>query len=127
MCVGGFKKDLQSKLHTISFFSPTDTMSLLNFVSLVLIATMLSTASAQGGIASCCRKASSTQIHRDLLKNYYVQEQPACALQIVVFTTLRGKKICSDPTNLWTKTSMAYLDGKNWQRQNLTSHRRRHH
>ncbi|XP_035026704.1 monocyte chemotactic protein 1B-like [Hippoglossus stenolepis] len=103
-------------------------MTLLNFVSLVLVATMVSTASAQGGIASCCRNVSSTQIQRDLLKNYYVQEQPACARQIVVFTTLKGKRICSDPTNLWTQMSMAYLDGKNWHRQNLTSHgRRRRH
>ncbi|XP_060941069.1 monocyte chemotactic protein 1B-like [Limanda limanda] len=101
-------------------------MTLLNFVSIVLIATMLTTASAQGGIASCCRKTSSRQFHRDLLKSYYVQEQPACPLQVVVFTTLKGKKICSDPTSLWTKTSMAYLDGKNWQMQKLTSQRSHH-
>lgn len=37
------------------------------------------------------------------------------------FTTLKGKRICAGPGKVWTKTSMAYLDGKNWQIQRVTS------
>ncbi|XP_062285445.1 monocyte chemotactic protein 1B-like [Scomber scombrus] len=91
-------------------------MTSLTFVSLFLLA-IVSTASAQGGIASCCRTVSNTQIHREQLKSYYVQHKTSCPLHAVVFTTMRGKRICSDPEKVWTSTSMAFLDGKNWQHQ----------
>ncbi|KAM9349417.1 monocyte chemotactic protein 1B-like [Symphorus nematophorus] len=97
-------------------------MTSLTFVSLLLVAVMLSSASAQGGIGSCCRILSSTQIHRDSLKNYYIQHRPSCPIHAVVFTTLKGKRICSDPDKLWAMTSMAYLDGKNWRRNRAINH-----
>uniref|UniRef100_A0A8C2XM72 C-C motif chemokine n=1 Tax=Cyclopterus lumpus TaxID=8103 RepID=A0A8C2XM72_CYCLU len=87
------------------------------FVSLLLLTIVVSTASAQGGIASCCRELSNTQIQRVLLKSYYKQYTPSCPIHAVVFTTLKGKRICADPGKVWTKTSMAYLVGKNWQLQ----------
>lgn len=37
-----------------------------------------------GGIASCCRAISTTQIHRDLLESYYVQHEIPCLLNAVV-------------------------------------------
>nr|QZC92291.1 chemokine (C-C motif) ligand 32 [Sebastes schlegelii] len=95
-------------------------MTSLAFVSLLLVAIVVSTASAKGGIASCCRKLSKTQIHRDLLKSYYKQDTQSCPIYAVVFTTLKGIRICGDPDRVWTKTSMAYLDGKDWQRQHST-------
>ncbi|CAI5641525.1 unnamed protein product [Oreochromis niloticus] len=75
----------------------------------------------QDGISSCCQRTSNTQIHRDLLKSYYIQQPPLCSIPAVVFTTISGRRICSDSTKTWTQTSMAYLDGKNWQKQNSTS------
>nr|XP_019962813.1 PREDICTED: monocyte chemotactic protein 1B-like [Paralichthys olivaceus] len=95
-------------------------MTCLTFLLLVLVTTMVSTASAQGGIASCCRRILNTEVHRDRLKNYYVQQQPSCLLRIVVFKTIKGKRICSDPNNQWTKSSMAYLDEKNGHSQHIT-------
>ncbi|KAM7400858.1 hypothetical protein PAMA_005170 [Pampus argenteus] len=95
-------------------------MTGLTIVSLFLLTILVSTASAQGGIASCCRVLSSTQIHRELLRSYYIQHKSSCPIQAVVFTTLRGRRICSDHAKIWTKTSMAFLDGKNWQRQHTT-------
>uniref|UniRef100_A0A3Q1GWV5 C-C motif chemokine n=1 Tax=Acanthochromis polyacanthus TaxID=80966 RepID=A0A3Q1GWV5_9TELE len=92
-------------------------MTSLSFISLFLLTVMVSTASAQGGIGNCCRKFSDKQIHRDLLKEYYIEDSASCPLHAVVFTRMRGSRICSDPTLLWTQTSMAYLDGKNWQKQ----------
>ncbi|XP_029309667.1 monocyte chemotactic protein 1B-like [Cottoperca gobio] len=95
-------------------------MTSLAFVSLLLVAIMVSTTSAKGGIANCCRRLSTTQIQRDGLKSYYKQYKSACPIHAVVFTTLKNMKICSDPKKLWTKTSMAYIDRKNWQHKRST-------
>ncbi|RVE61883.1 hypothetical protein OJAV_G00173640 [Oryzias javanicus] len=91
------------------------------FFSLVLVALLLSSVSAHGGISSCCLKTSRTQVQRDFLKKYYVQRPPSCSLHVVVFTTIKNVRICANPKSIWTLTSMAYLDGKNWlQSQNTT-------
>ncbi|KAM6919832.1 monocyte chemotactic protein 1B-like [Lycodopsis pacificus] len=95
-------------------------MASLSFLSLLLVTIMVSTASAQGGIASCCLKLSRTQVHREQLKSYYKQFKPSCPVHAVIFKTVKEKRICSDPENVWTKTSMAYLDGKDWQIQHAT-------
>nr|XP_033507379.1 monocyte chemotactic protein 1B-like [Epinephelus lanceolatus] len=100
-------------------------MTSFAFASLLLVTIMVSTASAHGGISSCCRNLSNTQIHRDLLRSYYEQHKPACPIPAVVFYTLRNKRICADPLSLWTQTSMAYLDGKNWHLQSANLHK--HH
>ncbi|XP_077412458.1 monocyte chemotactic protein 1B-like [Vanacampus margaritifer] len=94
-------------------------MTALNLLSLFVLAVMVPGALAQGGIASCCRKISRTQIHQGLLTKYYIQRPPSCPLHVVVFITLQDKRICADPDKLWTKTSKAYLDGKKCRRQKL--------
>nr|XP_020471617.1 monocyte chemotactic protein 1B-like [Monopterus albus] len=85
-------------------------MRSLGFVLLLLAAIMVTTGSAQGGIGMCCRKISGTEISQELLKRYYIQQKPPCPLRAVVFITWRGRRICSDPNSLWTKTSMAFID-----------------
>ncbi|XP_037644677.1 monocyte chemotactic protein 1B-like isoform X1 [Sebastes umbrosus] len=100
-------------------------MTSLAFVSLLLVAIVVSTASTKGGTASCCRKLSKTKIHRDLLKEYYKQDKSSCPINAVVFTTLKNKRICANPNRVWTKTSMAYIDGNNGQCQNSTFQTRR--
>ncbi|XP_023121377.2 monocyte chemotactic protein 1B-like [Amphiprion ocellaris] len=101
-------------------------MTSLSFISLFLLTFMVSTASAQGGIGNCCRKLVDNQIHRDRLKEYYIEDSASCPLHAVVFTTMRGNRLCSDPVKLWTQTSMAYLDGKNWQKQHVTRNKLHH-
>ncbi|XP_034744024.1 C-C motif chemokine 2-like [Etheostoma cragini] len=124
-CVGGLKEDLkQRRMHHICL-SRTNAMTSLAFVSLLLVAGMMSTASAQGGIGSCCRQNTNTQIHRDNLKSYYKQYKSSCPINAVVFTTLKNIRICSNPKTMWTQTSMAYLDGKNWQIQHIISQKHR--
>ncbi|MEQ2281021.1 hypothetical protein AMECASPLE_026177, partial [Ameca splendens] len=73
-----------------------------------------------GGISNCCLKITGTKVHRDSLKSYYVEDPSSCTHSAVVFTTIIGRRICASQTNVWTKTSMAYLDGKNWQRRHTT-------
>ncbi|XP_056277662.1 monocyte chemotactic protein 1B-like [Pseudoliparis swirei] len=96
-------------------------------VSLLLLTIAASTASAQGGIASCCLKLSDTEIQRVRLKSYYHQYAPPCPIRAIVFTSLKGKRICGDPGKVWTKTSMAYLNRRNWQLQQATPKHHRSH
>ncbi|XP_072771365.1 monocyte chemotactic protein 1B-like [Nerophis lumbriciformis] len=92
-------------------------MAALSLFSLFLLAVMVS---AGGRPADCCRRIRDTQVHQDLLTKYYVQRPPSCSLHAVVFTTRRGKRICADPDKLWTKTSMAHLDGHKCHGQHFT-------
>ncbi|XP_047225174.1 monocyte chemotactic protein 1B-like [Girardinichthys multiradiatus] len=89
-------------------------------ILLLLVTMMVPTALAQGGISNCCLKITGTKVHRDSLKSYYVEDPSSCTRNAVVFTTIMGRRICASQTNVWTKTSMAYLDGKNWQRRHTT-------
>ncbi|XP_038127837.1 monocyte chemotactic protein 1B-like [Cyprinodon tularosa] len=99
-------------------------MRTISFILLLLVFVMVQRTLSQGGISTCCLKISGTKVHRDFLKSYYKEDSSSCTQNAVVFTTFSGKRICASPTNLWTKTSMAYLDGKNWARKQLTlSHR----
>uniref|UniRef100_A0A3Q3LBT0 C-C motif chemokine n=1 Tax=Mastacembelus armatus TaxID=205130 RepID=A0A3Q3LBT0_9TELE len=91
---------------------------------LTFAAIMVPTASAQGGIASCCRKVSKTTLHREMVRSYYIQYEPSCPLEAVVFNMINDKRICADPNDIQTKTTMAYMDGKNWQLQNIIFRRR---
>uniref|UniRef100_A0A3P8TPB8 Chemokine interleukin-8-like domain-containing protein n=1 Tax=Amphiprion percula TaxID=161767 RepID=A0A3P8TPB8_AMPPE len=96
---------------------------------------MVSTASAQGKnnkyicihellvcwcIISCHDDGGNMRILCSYSKEYYIEDSASCPLHAVVFTTMRGNRLCSDPVKLWTQTSMAYLDGKNWQKQHVT-------
>ncbi|XP_014331459.2 C-C motif chemokine 2-like [Xiphophorus maculatus] len=108
----------QASYHITSICPGENTMTSIPIISLVLVAVMVPTASAQGGISTCCMKFSGTKVHREMLRSYYQEDKSSCSLQAVVFTTVMGKRICASPFNMWTKTSMAFLDGKNFgQRQ----------
>uniref|UniRef100_A0AAQ6IQZ7 Chemokine interleukin-8-like domain-containing protein n=1 Tax=Anabas testudineus TaxID=64144 RepID=A0AAQ6IQZ7_ANATE len=74
-----------------------------------------------GGIGNCCRHISNIQVRREFLKSYHDQYPPSCYLHAVVFTTLHGKRICAAPGKMWTETSKAYLDGKNYHHQHFIS------
>ncbi|XP_051943563.1 monocyte chemotactic protein 1B-like [Hippocampus zosterae] len=100
-------------------------MTALNLVGLFLVAVMVPGAFARGGLPSCCRKISDTQVCRDRLIKYYRQGPPSCALHVVVFVTIKGKRICADPNKSWTQDSMKYLDGKNRHAQKLGTQRKR--
>ncbi|XP_033181559.1 C-C motif chemokine 12-like [Mastacembelus armatus] len=122
-CVAGLKKGLQHRLQIISVLL-RHAMARFTFISLLLVAIMVPTASAQGGIASCCRKVSKTTLHREMVRSYYIQYEPSCPLEAVVFNMINDKRICADPNDIQTKTTMAYMDGKNWQLQNIIFRRR---
>uniref|UniRef100_A0A3P9PAQ5 C-C motif chemokine n=1 Tax=Poecilia reticulata TaxID=8081 RepID=A0A3P9PAQ5_POERE len=95
-------------------------MTSIPLILLVLVAAMVPTASAQGGISHCCLKFTGTKIHRELLTSYYQEDKSSCRLQAIVFTTVMSKRICASPFNAWTKTSMAFLDGKAFAQKQLS-------
>uniref|UniRef100_A0A3B5QDG0 Chemokine interleukin-8-like domain-containing protein n=1 Tax=Xiphophorus maculatus TaxID=8083 RepID=A0A3B5QDG0_XIPMA len=98
-------------------------LSMMSLTILFLLVTlMLPTFSAQGGTSKCCLKIDKAKVHRTFLRSHYEKNDPKlCSVPSVVFTTMTGKKLCADPSKIWTKTSMAYLDGKNCK--NKTSRR----
>ncbi|XP_077955040.1 uncharacterized protein LOC120816336 [Gasterosteus aculeatus] len=116
------KKGVQSRHKHHIEFSQRRAMASLAFVSLLLVAIVVSTASAQGGLPSCCQKIRNTRIHRGCLKSYYKQLNPPCAKTAIVFITVKGKRICAAPENWWTKKSMAYLDRKKPATPTRTQH-----
>ncbi|XP_015241530.1 PREDICTED: monocyte chemotactic protein 1B-like isoform X2 [Cyprinodon variegatus] len=95
-------------------------MRTISFILLLLVFVMVQRTLSQGGISTCCLKISGTKVHRDFLKSYYKEDSSSCTQNAVVFTTIKGKRICVNPSKVWTKTSMAYLDGKNWWQRHTT-------
>ena len=65
--------------------------------------------------------SSSVQmiIYQNIIFSLEIHQRVIDCFFVVVlfnrFTTMRNKRICADPTKLWTNTSMAFLDGKKWQ------------
>ncbi|KAJ8394982.1 hypothetical protein AAFF_G00039330 [Aldrovandia affinis] len=68
--------------------------------------------SSDGHVASCCLKTSTTTLPREKIKDYYNQKSGICPVDAVIFVTMKGKRICSDPANLWVNKTMKYVDGK---------------
>ncbi|XP_063076595.1 C-C motif chemokine 26-like [Engraulis encrasicolus] len=65
---------------------------------------------AHGRITSCCLKTSDTRVRMPLLQSYHLQKRAMCyGIDAVRFTTVKGTKICSDPSLPWTKKAVAFL------------------
>ncbi|XP_059200456.1 monocyte chemotactic protein 1B-like [Centropristis striata] len=103
----------------------------LMLAALLCFITWVNISHASRGQASCCLKLSQTRIHRDYIKSYYKQYEGVCPITAVVFITIRGKRICSDPNSVWAKTTMVFLYGKdtktkhaNLNMQNMKVHKK---
>ncbi|XP_020777095.1 eotaxin-like [Boleophthalmus pectinirostris] len=81
-------------------------------VLLIFVATFVVVITAQSRMQKCCRYISKTQPHPNRLKRYYKQTRTVCPLHVVVFVTLKDKRICANPKSDWTKTTMKHLDNK---------------
>ncbi|CAB1317238.1 unnamed protein product [Coregonus sp. 'balchen'] len=73
--------------------------ALLSLLLLFTTTLLMSTTSAQAGgpVIPCCMEIKGTTVHRDKIK----------------FVTVKGIRICSDPSNPWAKKTMQYLNKKN--------------
>uniref|UniRef100_A0A8C7ZZR7 Chemokine interleukin-8-like domain-containing protein n=1 Tax=Oryzias sinensis TaxID=183150 RepID=A0A8C7ZZR7_9TELE len=87
--------------------------ALLSSTLLCVIAWMNSIQAVHGHVHDCkCVRPNNTQIRKTNLVSYTIQEESICNVRVVIFTTVKGKILCSDPNSDWTKTGMRTLDAK---------------
>ncbi|XP_049319124.1 chemokine (C-X-C motif) ligand 32b, duplicate 1 isoform X2 [Astyanax mexicanus] len=83
---------------------------------LCLIAALLLTAilcQETGPVGKCkCLRTSNTVLQVQRVKSYYVQKSGLCHVDAVVFTTVRGIAVCSDPKKPWVKKAMTVVDAR---------------
>ncbi|KAL2085715.1 hypothetical protein ACEWY4_019035 [Coilia grayii] len=61
---------------------------------------------------TCCLRTSQRVIPLKNIKDYHMQRVGLCPVDAVVFTTVKGIKLCLDPKNLWVIKAVKYLDSK---------------
>lgn len=88
---------------------------------LLNIYAMLVLTASDGPVVSCCQKTSNTMLERAKIKSYYKQKKGLCPVDAVIFVTVKGKKLCSDPTSAWVKKTMAYVNEKKRARSKATT------
>ncbi|XP_027526259.1 C-C motif chemokine 21-like [Neopelma chrysocephalum] len=92
-------------------------MALRLLLPLLMLAATLLFAQAQGigtSASDCCLKYSQRAVPIRVVTSYTLQgPESGCLLRAVVFTTRRGKKICSSPTDPAVQKTMKNLDKKN--------------
>ncbi|KAL4624743.1 monocyte chemotactic protein 1B-like [Arapaima gigas] len=91
---------------------------ILVIVSLSIL--LLRCACASSVPTSCCLKTQRTRVNLDLLQRYHTQ-MGVCLVKAVQFTTIKGKILCSDPSDPWAQRAISYLDGKNRDKKVQTS------
>ncbi|XP_026169695.1 lymphotactin-like [Mastacembelus armatus] len=85
----------------------------LNLVlgTLLCIITWISLSHAtHGPVQNCCAMWSTTRLRHRQIKNYTMQSGGACPIKAVVFHTVRGKRVCSNPNIQWVKDAILKVD-----------------
>ncbi|KAG9329053.1 hypothetical protein JZ751_008201 [Albula glossodonta] len=89
-------------------------MTTLTAVFLCLAVLVLSPATGQGSgiVSSCCLTTSNTKIRVAQISSYFRQNTGRCPVEALVFTSVTGRKICSDPSDPWAKKAKAVVDAR---------------
>uniref|UniRef100_A0A7N6BMH7 Chemokine interleukin-8-like domain-containing protein n=1 Tax=Anabas testudineus TaxID=64144 RepID=A0A7N6BMH7_ANATE len=83
----------------------------LVIVTLLSFITWMSLTHANNGrVSNCCLLLSNTKTYLENIVNYTIQSDSVCPIKAVVFHTIYGKNICSDPKNGWAKKAIAKVD-----------------
>ncbi|XP_026860184.2 chemokine (C-X-C motif) ligand 32b, duplicate 1 [Electrophorus electricus] len=79
---------------------------------LLCVTVMLAATSCQSSRSSLCGclKTSLTILPVSRIKAYSIQKASPCHIEAVMFTTIKGIKVCSDPKKLWVKKAMKSLN-----------------
>ncbi|XP_020861486.1 C-C motif chemokine 26 [Phascolarctos cinereus] len=56
----------------------------------------------------CCERYSSRPIARKFVRTYELAKS-SCSLSAVIFITIKGHKVCANPTAKWTQKYVASL------------------
>ncbi|KAK6484015.1 eotaxin-like [Huso huso] len=83
--------------------------SILVFLCLAALAAC--TFATVGSIAKCdCLRLTDTVLRPRRIQGFHEQKKDGrCPVDAVVFTTIKGKKVCSDPTKIWVKEAIKKL------------------
>lgn len=66
-----------------------------------------------GPINACtCVALSNTKVPHTKIKGYTIQKEAICRFSAVVFKTVNGRTICSDPNSDWAKHIIQKLEAK---------------
>ncbi|XP_034469233.1 lymphotactin-like [Hippoglossus hippoglossus] len=61
-------------------------------------------------VSGCCPLVSNTRVHIKRIKNYTIQSEGVCPVTAIVFETMLGTRICSDPESDWAKKAKVKVD-----------------
>ncbi|XP_036410692.1 C-C motif chemokine 19-like [Megalops cyprinoides] len=65
------------------------------------------------GPVRCCLSYSEKPFPVALLHHYHIQDiRGSCNIDAVVFTTVRGRKICANPNDQWVQEAMEHIQDK---------------
>ncbi|CAK6952394.1 fractalkine-like [Scomber scombrus] len=79
--------------------------------TLLCIATwMTSVHTTHGPMRNCCVVTSTTKVPLIRIMSYTIQQEGVCPISAIVFRTILGKNICSDPKTVWAKRAMDKVD-----------------
>ncbi|XP_047444581.1 integumentary mucin C.1-like [Mugil cephalus] len=84
---------------------------LTSFVCLIAWINLGHTTFAHGRVSDCCLQWSRTKLHPKQIKDYTIQSEGVCPIKAVVFLTVRGKIVCSNPEISWVKDAILKVDG----------------
>ncbi|KAG9283475.1 eotaxin-like [Astyanax mexicanus] len=80
--------------------------------ALLLTATLCQAATGPVKGTCKCLRTSNTVLQVQRVKSYYVQKSGLCHVDAVVFTTVRGITVCSDPKKPWVKKAITAVDAR---------------
>ncbi|XP_039597645.1 C-C motif chemokine 20-like [Polypterus senegalus] len=84
----------------------------LAVVALTLVLT-LTTLCESHSFEECCISYSSKHLPCKLIKTYAIQLSiDACHIDAIIFHTVRGRKICANPNEIWVKERMLCVDNR---------------
>ncbi|CAJ1072004.1 regakine-1-like [Xyrichtys novacula] len=84
--------------------------SLVSVTLLCFTSWMSLTNATIGPVTVCCEQWSTTRIPVERVKNYTIQSGGGCTIKAIMFLTKKGKTLCSDPDDGWTKKAMRKVD-----------------
>ncbi|XP_041923585.1 monocyte chemotactic protein 1B-like [Alosa sapidissima] len=94
-------------------------MNISAFCVCCLITICLILPAVSSTTTDCCLKQSSRQkLKANKVKTYHIQQQGGiCPIHVVVFVTVRNKRICADPHRQWVKDTVRKVDERKTRRQ----------
>ncbi|XP_041923580.1 C-C motif chemokine 2-like isoform X2 [Alosa sapidissima] len=96
-------------------FSLTRMESCLRMICLCIATGLLFATLGRGIPTPCCQETTNTVLRQSNIVGYHRQGGVVCPVEAVVFTTVKGIRVCSSPKKHWVKKALRYIDLKKQQ------------